>query len=304
MEHPARIGKYEVEQFLGGGMSRVYRARDTVLGRRVAVKILTEAGMADLEAKARFLQEAKVASNISHENIISVYDFGEENGRPYIVMEFLEGETLRDAIRDGHTGEFANRMRIALQVGRALDHIHSKKIIHRDIKPENIHIDTAGKVKMMDFGIAKAQGVQLTRAGFTLGTPFYMAPEQVLGTPLTPQADVYAFGILLFEILTGSKPVEGKSIEKIFQQILYEPVNLAPLKALKVSEETIELVANCTAKPVTERLENLAVVCDERTRAQLIALRDKIGAPPIQPQVTELREGVPLDLDADYEKQD
>ena len=263
MEHPARVGKYELEQFLGGGMSHVYRAKDSVLGRRVALKILTEAGMADSEAKARFLLEARMASNISHENIISVYDFGEDQGRPYIVMEFLEGESLRDAIRGGHTGSFAQRLKLALQVGRALDYIHSRKIIHRDIKPENIHLDAAGKIKLMDFGIAKSEGVQLTRAGFTLGTPFYMAPEQVLGRPLTPQADVYAFGVLLFELLTGSKPIAGDSIEQIFQNILYEPVNLAPLKALGFPAPVIDLVAHCTAKQVAHRAQSLGWVCDE-----------------------------------------
>src|SRR5207249_5019637 len=129
--------------------------------------------------------------------------------RTFIVMEFLEGEGLRDAIKNGHLGNLERRMKIALQVARALDYIHSRKIIHRDIKPENIHVDKNAKVKLMDFGIAKSEGVQLTRAGFTLGTPFYMAPEQVLGKPLTAQADVYAFGILLFELLTGNKPVAG-----------------------------------------------------------------------------------------------
>ena len=146
-----------------------------------------------------------MASSINHENIISVYDFGEEQGRPFIVMEFLEGESLRDAIKNGHLGSFQRRLKIAIQVARALDYIHARKIIHRDIKPENIHLDPAARVKLVDFGIAKTEGMQLTGAGFTLGTPYYMAPEQVLGKPLTPQADVYAFGILLFELVAGSK---------------------------------------------------------------------------------------------------
>src|SRR6266404_691051 len=255
MEHPSRVGKYEIEQLLGGGMSNVYRARDSVLGRRVALKILTESGTADPESKARFLLEARTASNIRHENIISVYDFGEDQGRPFIVMEYLEGESLRQAQKNGHLGDFPRRMRVALQVARALDYIHSQKIIHRDIKPDNINVDPAGKVKLMDFGIAKSEGVKLTKAGFTLGTPYYMAPEQVLGKPLTAQADVYAFGILLFELLTGNKPVAGDSIEKIFQNILYEPLNLEPLKALGLPPTVIDLVRACTAKQPVDRPE-------------------------------------------------
>jgi len=265
MEHPARVGKYELEQFLGGGMSHVYRAKDSVLGRRVALKILTAAGSADAETKARFLLEARMASSVNHENIISVYDFGEEHGRPFIVMEFLEGESLREAMKKGRLGNFRRRLEIALQVARALDYVHARKIIHRDIKPENIHIDEAGKIKLMDFGIAKSEGVQLTRAGFTLGTPYYMAPEQVLGKVLTPQADVYGFGILLFEMMAGSKPVNGGSVEKIFQQILYEPVNLEPLARLGAPHSLCDLIARCTAKQLTQRPQNLSPVCDDLT---------------------------------------
>jgi len=266
MEHPARVGKYQIDQFLGGGMSHVYRATDTVLGRRVALKILTDEGSADEESKARFLMEARVASNVRHENIISVYDFGEDRGRPFIVMEYLEGESLRAAIRSHHLGDFRRRLKIALQVARALDYIHSQKVIHRDIKPENIHIDTAGKIKLMDFGIAKTAGVHLTRAGFTLGTPFYMAPEQVLGQQLGPQADVYAFGALLYELLTGSKAAAGESVERIFENILYQPVNLAPLQAQRFPPPLIDLIARMLDKQPAQRPPSLGLVADEMER--------------------------------------
>ena len=195
-------------------MSRVYRAKDSVLGRRVALKVLAESVASDPEAKARFLQEARIASNIAHENIIAVYDFGEEDGRPFMVMEFLEGESLREAIEKGRTGDFARRLQIALQVGRAIGHIHLKKIIHRDIKPENIHLDPLGRAKLMDFGIAKSDEMRLTRTGFTLGTPYYMSPEQVLGQDVTTQADVYSFGVLLYELLAGKKPIRGGEFRK------------------------------------------------------------------------------------------
>jgi len=281
MELPARIGKYELQEFLGGGMSHVYRAQDTVLGRTVALKILTEAGVLDQESKARFLLEARMASNIQHDNIISVYDFGEENGRPFIVMEFLRGESLRAAIKEKHTGDLGNKIRIANQIGRALEYIHARKIVHRDIKPENVHVDTVGKVKLMDFGIAKSEGLSLTRAGFTLGTPYYMAPEQVLGQSVTYLVDVYAFGVLLYELLAGVKPISGDTVERIFNQILYEPLNIEPLRAVGVTPPLFDLILRCTAKQPAQRPQGFGIVCGE-----LEALIDPAKPSTMQRQTT------------------
>jgi len=266
MQLPARIGKYELVEYLGGGMSQVYRAQDTVLGRIVALKILTEQGNADGEVRARFLQEARMAGNITHDNIISVYDFGEERGRQLMVMEILRGESLREAIKGNRTGDLQDKLNTALQIARALEYIHARKIIHRDIKPENIHIEPSGKVKLMDFGIAKTEGLSLTRAGFTLGTPYYMAPEQVMGHQLTNLVDVYAFGVMFSELLSGQKPISGETVERIFDQILHEPLNLEALRHQGVTQQVINLIERCTAKNPADRPQSFTAVALELER--------------------------------------
>lgn len=262
MQLPARIGKYELQEFIGGGMARVYKAQDTVIGRIVAVKILTEEGCADPDAKSRFLQEARLAGNIAHDNIISIYDFGEdEQGRPFMVMEFLRGEDLRHAIKGGKTGQIRDRLATALQIARALEHIHSQKIIHRDIKPDNVFITHSGAVKLMDFGISKLQNSTRTSTGIVMGTPYYMAPEQVLGKNVTEQVDVYAFGVMLFELMCGQRPVAGDSVERLFYMILHEPLDLAPLRAQGVPENVVDLIARSTEKDPAKRPQGFGDVC-------------------------------------------
>jgi formylglycine-generating enzyme required for sulfatase activity len=259
---PCRIGKYDLQEFLGGGMSHVYRAVDTVIGRTVAIKILTEQGSGDQEARDRFLHEARTAARVSHDNILAVYDFGEDEGKPFMVMEFLRGEDLRKAIQNGHTGDPKNKLRLALQIGRALEFIHQHRITHRDIKPENVYINSAGNVKLMDFGIAKAHdGPQMTRAGFILGTPYYMAPEQVQGREVTPLVDVYAFGVLLFELFAGVKPIQGDSVERIFYAILHDPLDLTPLERSGAPEDLRQLIACATEKDPAARYQSFGEIC-------------------------------------------
>lgn len=247
-------------------MSHVYAATDTVLQRPVAVKILTEDGCRDQDAKRRFLLEAQMCGNIAHDNIIRVHDYGEQSGRPYIVMELLAGEDLRSAIEKNHLGDLASKLRIAQQAARALKHIHGLNIIHRDIKPDNLHIDQSGRVRLMDFGIAKTKDLSLTRTGFAVGTPFYMAPEQVMGKTLTPSADIYAFGIVLYEMLTGVKPLTGETVESLFYLILQQPLDLGPMQKAGVPQALIDLVQRMTAKKPEDRPASFEQVTGEIER--------------------------------------
>ena len=248
-------------------MSHVYRALDTLIQRTVAVKILTDAGCQDREVKERFLAEARMAGSLSHDNVLGIYDFGlDDQDRPFMVMEFLRGEDLRHALRDGHLGDLRNKLKIAAQVARALGYVHTQKIVHRDLKPENIHINAEGVVKLIDFGIAKTEGLSMTRAGYVLGTPFYMAPEQVTGEGITEQVDIYAFGVLLFEMLTGKKPMEGAAVERIFYSILHEPIKMEPLRECGTPPAVCDLIAKCTAKDPLERPRGFGPVLAELER--------------------------------------
>jgi serine/threonine-protein kinase len=283
---PARISKYELLEFLGGGMSHVFRAKDTVLGRTVAIKILTPAGVADSDTKARFLQEARTASNISHENILAVYDFGEEAGKPYMVMEFLRGRTLRAAIHEGLMKDLPTKLRIAAQMARALGYVHQNQIIHRDVKPENINLDDSGRAKLMDFGIAKLADLSLTQPGYVLGTPYYMAPEQIMGKPVTPSVDIYAFGIMLYEMLLGTRPYSGETIETIFYKIMNEPLDLAPLATSGVPPEVVAIVARCTKKDATARYDGFGGVATDLERALGTQLAPRLPDPKAAPPGT------------------
>jgi len=280
MQLPARLGKYELQEFLGGGMSHVYRAFDTVIGRTVAVKILVEPASQDPEARDRFLAEARTAAKVTHENVISIYDFGVDDAMGlFMVMEFLQGEDLRQAIKNGHTGDLASKLRIALQIARALDFIHKNRIIHRDIKPENVHINAAGVVKLMDFGIAKSEDLSRTQPGYVLGTPYYMAPEQVRGEQLTSQVDVYAFGVLLFELLSGQKVFVADTVERIFYSILNVPLDVTPLENAGVPAPVIQLVAACNAKAAADRPQGFGPIIADIERLLGGGQRE---APPIE----------------------
>src|SRR5262245_7396601 len=222
------IGVYTLVKELGhGGMGTVYLAYDTRLGRRVALKLLPSHLVNNPERVRRFQREARTASALNHPNILTIYDFGQEKGRDYIVSEYVEGHTLRDYV--SNSGLTLNQLLdLAIQVASALDSAHAAGIVHRDIKPENIMLRPDGYVKVLDFGLAKLSEPESgsnenktdvttggedfeTRTGMVLGTVNYMSPEQARGQRVDGRSDLFSLGVILYELLTGSRPFSGKT---------------------------------------------------------------------------------------------
>jgi predicted nucleic acid-binding protein len=210
-----RFGKYEIVSELGRGtVGAVYRARDTMLEREVALKVLSEIHSGDVELKERFYREARACARLKHPGIVTVYDFGESDGVPYMVMELLNGRDLRALRSAGHTFAPAAALELMAQVLDALAHAHRAGIVHRDVKPSNIFVQEDSSAKVLDFGIARLPASELTRAGRALGTPDYMAPEQIAGGTCEARSDIFSAAIVAFELLAGSHPFSGDNIPR------------------------------------------------------------------------------------------
>lgn len=218
------VGRYEIIGELGrGAMGVVYKAKDPTIGRTVALKTMRidVHGLETAEMVRRFQNEARAAGVLSHPNIVTIYDAGEQDGIFYIAMEFIEGTTLHELIAEYRMLPAEEVVQYSRQICRGLDYAHSHGIVHRDVKPANIMITANGTVKIMDFGIAKAGG-SMTSTGQVLGTPNYMSPEQVKGRPLDGRSDLFSFGVILYEMLTGEKPFVGQNVTTIIYKIVNE----------------------------------------------------------------------------------
>ena len=222
-------GRYRVGALLGaGGMGEVWAARDLLLDRPVAVKVLGAALAGDGRAAERLRREARAAARLDHPNIARMLDLGEHDGRPYLVMELLEGESLAARIDRADPIPPAEAARVVAAVADALQAAHSAGVVHRDVKPGNVYLTSGGEVKVLDFGIASAAGEADLTTGDLLATAAYLAPERALGQPATPAADLYSLGVVLYELLAGRRPFQGGSdIELAMAHVTVRPAPLA-----------------------------------------------------------------------------
>jgi serine/threonine-protein kinase len=226
MKEPLKIpdiGKYHILELVGeGAMGVVYKAKDSVLDRTVAVKVMNDAIARQDELRTRFLREAQAAASLQHPNVVSIYDLGEVDGHLYIAMEFVQGADLEGLMQAHQPLSLQEKLDIIIDVLTGLTFAHKRGIVHRDIKPANIRIAEDGRAKLMDFGVAHLTSSQLTSTGASLGTPVYMSPEQITGGKATPATDVFAVGAVLYELLTGCKPFDANTLQALFYKILTE----------------------------------------------------------------------------------
>ena len=232
---PEKIDKYQILSVLGkGAMGVVYHAYDPVVKRDVAIKLLSTIGSEETELISRFEREARLAGGLRHPNIVTIYDLGNHEGRPYIAMEYLLGRDLQQVIKQRTELTFEQRVEIILQIAKGLDAAHAKGIIHRDIKPANIRLQDDNIIKIMDFGIARMGTSELTRSGYIIGTLQYMSPEQISGDQLDPRTDIFSTGVIAYELFTYGNPFNGEHTVDIMYRIL----NVRPQPIQNLPEET------------------------------------------------------------------
>ncbi|QQK80572.1 Stk1 family PASTA domain-containing Ser/Thr kinase [Salicibibacter cibi] len=251
-------GRYEVKAYIGGGMAHVYRARDIILERDVAVKVLQPQHVDDEAFVRRFRREAEASTNLVHPNIVDIYDLGENDGIFYIVMEYMRNNTLKDKIVNEGALSFDEAMRVFSELTSAIAYAHEQGIIHRDIKPQNILLDEEGSVKVTDFGIARASSAAtITQTNSVLGSVHYMSPEQARAGTLTTKTDIYAIGVTLFEMVTGLLPFNADSAVSIALKHLQDPFPNAKNLRDDLPESVNNIIRKATAKDPLQRYENV-----------------------------------------------
>src|SRR5215468_1265427 len=261
-------GRYEIRERLGtGGMGSVYRARDRELDRSVAIKVIRPELAEQSDILRRFKQELILARQVTHKNVIRIFDLGEDAGIKFITMEYVEGQSLKSMMDERGKLSYEESAGIIQQVCLALEAAHAEGVVHRDLKPQNIMVDKQGKVLVMDFGIARSAGVAgMTMTGALVGTPEYMSPEQVRGDHVDARSDLFSLGIIYYELLTGKKPYSGGTAESVMFRRTVErarpPLEMDPQMPRFLSE----IVAKCLEKDVADRYQTAREIWDNIER--------------------------------------
>ncbi len=300
-----KAGRYEVVRELGrGSMGIVYQGFDPVIGRTVAIKTMLTEGLAPEEYKefrARFQREAQAAGVLSHPSIVNVFDYGEDNGILYLIMEFLEGTSLEKLVEGKKVLPIETIIPMCEQVCSALDHAHERGIVHRDIKPANIMILNNGMVKVTDFGIAKMVSMGMTQAGLVLGTPNYMSPEQVKGRQVDGRSDLFSLGVILYDLVTGEKPFPGQNITTVIYKIINEnPVPPRELDAT-IHPGLSYVICKALAKSPEERYQTCRELAEDLKNYRQLGGQAAppssatmiLSAPPVPSAVVEQRPAEP-----------
>jgi serine/threonine protein kinase len=297
------ISHYKIVEKLGeGGMGIVYKAQDLKLDRLVALKFLPQHLTANEIEKARFLQEAKAASALNHPNVCTIYGIEEYEGQQFIEMEYVDGKTLREMIlgRGEVTSpllRMGDAISYAIQIGEALQEAHQKGIIHRDIKTDNIMVNSKNQIKVMDFGLAKLKGsLKLTKTSSTVGTLAYMAPEQIQGGDVDARSDIFSFGVVIYEMLTGKLPFRGEHDTAIMYSILNEEPESALKYRPEISTEFEHFFARALEKDPEDRYQSIVDMVSELRRIQKQSSRvsrpnlsSRPGSPSISPNEEKIK---------------
>jgi serine/threonine-protein kinase len=252
--------RYELEELVGtGGMSSVFRAHDTLLERKVALKVLHEQYTSDEDYVERFRREARAVAGLSHPNIVTVIDRGEQDGRQFIVFEYIDGESLKELVDRTGPLPVDQAVGLTLQIARALAFAHQQGLVHRDVKPQNVLLNDDGRAKVTDFGIARSLDVQhgMTQSGTVMGTSDYIAPEQARGERVDEQTDIYSLGVVLYELLTGEVPFPGENFVAVAMRHINEPAPSARERRPDVSVRLDAAIRRAMAKEPDDRFGSM-----------------------------------------------
>ncbi|HVR99702.1 MAG TPA: serine/threonine-protein kinase, partial [Thermoanaerobaculia bacterium] len=279
------VGRYRIVGFLGSGaMGEVYLAEDPHIERKLAIKTVRLAGRPQEieDRKKRLLREARAAGRLLHPNVVTLFDAGETEGQLYLAFEFVEGADLAGKLESGYRPSLREVLRIVRQTADALHYAHAQGIVHRDIKPSNILVDTTGRVKVADFGIAKmtGQSTELTVAGSVMGSPQYLSPEQIRGEDLDGRTDIFSLGVVLYELLSGKRPFDGDTITTLVYQILHkDPPPISELRTVPPQLE--ELLRRMLAKERDERIAPAGKVAEELAAIERDLSDETLSAPAV-----------------------